>query len=538
MARRAPITSGVGRAVRALMLVVAWLLLATAPAFAHATLVRADPADGAMLAAVPARLSLSFSEPVAPLVLDLVRPDGSSLRQRQYAVNQNTIAIELPKTLGEGTHLLVWRVVSADGHPVSGVLTFSIGTTSAAPSIPGEGDDWLLRATILSARLALGLGLLLGVGGAFAMSWVTRDLRIGGGPAIVFIVLGLVAAPLSLGLQGLDALGAPLDQLGQQAVWNAAMTTSFWRMAAIAWFALALGLLALASRGLLAKVLSLAAFAGVGAAFATSGHAAAAEPQWLTRTMVFVHTTTIAWWTGALIPLALTLKHKAHHASAALHRFSAAIPYVVAALVAAGIVLAIIQVETPSALVETAYGRVLLLKLALVAMLLAIAAFNRWKLTAPALADDAASVQRLARLIMVETVIVVLILATTALWRFTPPPRALAIAAAEPASIHIHTDKAMADLAITPGHAGVVDASIIVMTTDFGPLDAKSVKLTLSGPSTGAWAIERSAEKPGDGTWRIEGLELPAPGEWTVRIDIAMPESGLASLDGKIDIRP
>lgn len=538
MTRGAPIASAVARAARALMVVVAWVLLATAPAFAHATLVRAEPVDGAMLATIPPRLSLSFSEPVAPLVLDLVRPDGSSSRQRQYAVNKKTIDIELPKTLGEGTHLFVWRVVSADGHPVSGVLTFSVGTTSAAPPVAGEGDDWLLRAAILTARLALALGLLLGVGGAFAMSWITRDQRIGGGAAIGFVVLGLVAAPLSLGLQGLDALGAPLDRLGQQAAWNAAMMTSFWRMAAIAWFALALGLLALASRGRLAKMLSLAALVGVGAAFAASGHAAAAEPQWLTRAMVFVHATAIAWWTGALIPLALTLKHKAHHASAALHRFSAAIPYVVAALVAAGIVLAIIQVEAPSALVETAYGRVLLLKLALVAVLLAIAAFNRWKLTAPALADDAASVHRLARLIMVETVIVVLVLATTALWRFTPPPRALAIAAAEPASIHIHTDKAMADLSITPGHAGVVEASIIVMTTDFGPLDAKAVKLTLSGPAAGAGAIERSAEKPGDGTWRVEGLELPAPGEWTVRIDISMPGSGLASLDGKIDIRP
>ena len=57
---------------------VAWPpSLRQTPAFAHATLIKTDPADGAVLAQGPRTISLTFSEPVSPLVLTLVRPDGT-----------------------------------------------------------------------------------------------------------------------------------------------------------------------------------------------------------------------------------------------------------------------------------------------------------------------------------------------------------------------------------------------------------------------------------------------------------------------------
>jgi copper transport protein len=155
-----------------------------------------------------------------------------------------------------------------------------------------------------------------------------------------------------------------------------------------------------------------------------------------------------------------------------LRRFSAAVPYAIAVLFAAGVVLAVVQVEQPSALLDTAYGRVLLIKLALLAVLFVLAAFNRWRLTRPAASGDARGARRLARTIAAEVAMVLLILAVVACWRFTPPPRALAIAAAQPATTHIHAAKAMADVTVTPGRAGPVAVSIFVMTGDFDPLPA------------------------------------------------------------------
>ncbi|RYE80879.1 MAG: copper resistance protein CopC, partial [Hyphomicrobiales bacterium] len=52
--------------------------LATAgQAMAHAALTKTVPADGAVVASAPGELSLSFSEPVSPLVLNLIGPDGT-----------------------------------------------------------------------------------------------------------------------------------------------------------------------------------------------------------------------------------------------------------------------------------------------------------------------------------------------------------------------------------------------------------------------------------------------------------------------------
>ncbi|TIV50895.1 MAG: copper resistance protein CopC, partial [Mesorhizobium sp.] len=78
-------------------------------AFAHAALVATDPADGAVLTQSPAQFSLTFSEPVSPLVLTLVRPDGSQLALTSFRLNDQTVEIDNPETLKSGTHVLSWR---------------------------------------------------------------------------------------------------------------------------------------------------------------------------------------------------------------------------------------------------------------------------------------------------------------------------------------------------------------------------------------------------------------------------------------------
>ncbi|TIV63927.1 MAG: copper resistance protein CopC, partial [Mesorhizobium sp.] len=120
-----------------------------------------------------------------------------------------------------------------------------------------------------------------------------------------------------------------------------------------------------------------AALLCVGAALAASGHASAAEPQWLTRPLVFLHGAAIAFWAGALAPLGLALRREPAEAKVFLRRFSRAILPVVIMLAASGIVLAIIQVQEPAALINTSYGRLLLLKLALLLFVFTLAAVNR-----------------------------------------------------------------------------------------------------------------------------------------------------------------
>ncbi|TSE07240.1 copper resistance protein CopC [Mesorhizobium intechi] len=530
-----PVGRIAGGLLRLLMVLI--VMASTSQAFAHAALIKTDPADGVVLAQAPTQFSLTFSEPVSPLVLTLVKPDGTPVALTSFRLGEQTLEIDNPQTLKSGTHVLSWRVISADGHPVGGSLLFSIGAPTEPPAVP-EAVDWPLRLSIWIGKVLLYIGLFLGVGGAFALAWLAGNGAAGRRFVTAAILCGLVAAPLSLGFQGLDALGAPLSHLAQPVIWRTGLGTAFGWSVLAALTALGIGLLSLAGPRVLARPLALASLLGVGLALAASGHASVAEPQWLTRPLVFVHGIGIAFWAGALVPLGLALKRQTAGAAAFLRRFSRAILPVVAVLAAAGIGLAVIQVQTPSALAGTAYGRLLLGKLALLVFLFTLAAVNRWKLTASAEAGATEVRRRLTRSIGVEMLIVLAIFGVAAGWRFTPPPRALAIAAAQPASVHIHALEAMADLSITPGHAGPVAASMIIMTGDFGPLDAKEVTLVLSKPDSGIEPLKRAATKPGDGSWRVDNLIIPVPGRWMVRIDILVSDFKMVKIEAPVDIRP
>lgn len=507
-------------------------------AFAHASLVSVEPADGSVVAAAPRSFALRFNEPTSPLVLKLVRPDGSSIALERFALRDTTLEIEAPAGLANGTYVLSWRVISEDGHPVGGAAVFSIGAPNASGArAPAEAIDWPLRIAIWLAKVLMYVGLLFAVGGTVFTSWIGGRSPSASHAAVSVGVAGLIAAVVSIGLQGLDALGLPLSSLMQRAIWSAGFATSYGATAAIAAGALVAGLVALRSHGKPAKALSLAAFIAVGLALAASGHASAARPQWLTRPAVFLHGLGIAFWAGSLLPLAMSLARQAPDAEAVLLRFSRAIPFAVAALVAAGIALALIQLRSLDALWTTRYGQVLLVKLGLLLVLFALAAINRMWLTGPSARGDARAVHRLRNSIRIEVFLVVAILGVTAVWRFTPPPRALIEAAAAPAFVHIHTAKAMAEVTITPGRAGPAAASIMIMSGDFAPLEAKAVTLVLSNPASGVEPIRRPATKVGDGKWRVDGLNVPFAGRWSVRVDILVSDFELVKLEDEIDLR-
>ncbi len=544
MIRGRPVSSPAWRwPVRALAaLGLALLAMATSidGALAHATLMRTEPADGTVIADPPARLSLTFNEPISPLVLKLIRPDGTAVVLHHHSLRGETLDIHAPGDLGTGTYVLSWRVVSEDGHPVGGSIVFSVGApTRGAAVAAGDAIDWPVRIAIWAGKAALLAGLFLGVGGAFHRAWIAAGSRHGVRFAGGAIVLGLAAAPLCVGLQGLDALGAPLSAIIQRIAWTTGFDTSFGRTASTAVCALIAGLVSLGiSRPTLGKALSLLALVGVGIAMAASGHAGAADPQWLTRPAVFLHGVGIAFWTGALVPLAAQLAAVSPDAVASLRRFSRAIPVALVVLSAAGIVLAVIQLEHPGALWTTDYGRVLIAKIILLLAVFALAAVNRWRLTRPVVQGVPGAGRRLARAILIETVLVLGILGVAALWRFTPPPRSLATAAAEPAYVHIHTTKAAADLTIAPGRAGPATAAIVVRTGDFKVLDAREVGLVLTNPAAGVEAIRHPARKADNGIWRVDGLVIPMPGHWSVRVDILVSDFELVRLESAIDIRP
>lgn len=96
-------------------------------ALAHARLVESAPFDGAVLAAAPTRVTLRFDQEVefalGKMVLQGVPP--KDLVPIATNADPHTLAAALP-ALVPGTHRVTWRVVSRDGHPVEGELSFIV----------------------------------------------------------------------------------------------------------------------------------------------------------------------------------------------------------------------------------------------------------------------------------------------------------------------------------------------------------------------------------------------------------------------------
>jgi copper transport protein len=506
----------------------------SAPANAHATLLRAEPRDSAVLTAAPSEAVLVFNEPVAPLIFKLVRPDGTSVPLDANARNE-TVRLPLPPGLRSGTSLLSWRVISADGHPVGGALLFSVGHTSAPANLTQDTSDTAVRAAILVARIVLYIGLFFGIGGAFFMAW-TIPARASVGTRIIATSLAaaFAAALLSIGLQGLDSLAAPLSDIGHPSIWLIGSQTTYAYTALIAAFALLLALLSLLPRRP-RRLLSLIALLGLSLALASSGHGSAASPQILMRPAVFIHAGAIALWGGSLIPLFLLLREPTD-GRAPLMQFSRTAPFVVAALSVAGIALAVVQVARPDMLWTTAYGRIFLLKCAALVALAALAAVNRFLLTPAVLRGERAASRRLRQSIAAEIALAVVIFCLAAGWRFTPPPRALL--PSEPAFVHLHGETAMADVTLEPGRAGPTELRIHLMHEDLSPLAAKEVSVRLSNPNAGIEAIVRSAVPDEPGHWRANNLILPVAGIWTVEIDALVGDFDKVRLDGPMVVEP
>lgn len=105
-------------------------------ALAHSDLVSSDPADGAVLATPPATVSFTFNEDLLP---DFVRfiatdPTGQTGDLPVSAVEGPTATMDWPAGAPAGEWTVSYRVVSQDGHPIEGGITFAYDAPAPSPS--------------------------------------------------------------------------------------------------------------------------------------------------------------------------------------------------------------------------------------------------------------------------------------------------------------------------------------------------------------------------------------------------------------------
>ncbi|RDD89022.1 copper resistance CopC/CopD family protein [Streptomyces parvulus] len=371
-------------------LLVLLLLGGASSASAHATLESTDPGDGSVLGRAPDRVTLTFSESVG-LRDDSFRildPGGHRVRTADAGRadgRSDTARVDLPADLGEGTYTVAWRVVSADSHPASGAFTFSVGKPSAtsAPVDAGPSEDPLTATLHKTARYLayLAAALLIGVAAFVALcrppdtTGLRRPLAAGWwtllGTTLALLVL---RAPYEAGTGPADALDA--DALAGTLTSRPGVLLLA-RLALLAPVALLLIRTARDGRHRSPWATATGAVLAVALALTWSAgeHASAGLQVPLAMTSFVLHLLATAVWLGGLVALLTTLRTAPDAATAA--RFSRVALASVTVLAVTGVYQSWRGLGSWQALTGTTYGRLLLAKVALVALTLAAAAVSR-----------------------------------------------------------------------------------------------------------------------------------------------------------------
>ncbi len=522
------------------LLALLFCAFSCANAFAHASLLKSTPGDGDLVKNAPQAIELLFNEPVEITAATLVDPKGAIGALKPTAGARPRVVIPLPGALTEGSHLLSWRVTSEDGHSVSGSLVFSIGRASGGGGEQASEDSTIilspLSGPLVTMRLLLLAGLISGVGASIFAAFVGPPAQV---RTLALVALGAAAfaALLAIGLQGADAHGQGLLALTERAIWRSGLSLPQGSASMLLLLAIGCATLGLFTRGSTARVLTSLALAFVALGLAWTSHSRAWRPEALMQAAITLHLAAVVLWAGALLPLLRA--SWCDDFATRLRLFSRLAAPVYALLLLSGVALAATQFLAPRAVFATAWGAALGVKLGLVVAISLLALINRYRLTEPALAGDYAALMNLRRSIKLECAAALLILATVAFWRLTPPPGSLGVRNDRAAQIHMHGADAMASMTIKPTRVGPVRIGIEPKAIDLSPLRVKEIDLYLTPDAAGVAPIHRTARLlPGGDIWEVDGLTIPAPGIWILQLDLLIDDFDRRRLDAVVTIKP
>ena len=144
----------------AVFLVAACVLLAgRLPADAHASLVSTDPADGSTIATPPPSVELTFSDDLDAGFVAVLAPDGSKVGTSEPRLSGTKMTADLQESHQAGRYTVAYRVLSVDGHPVTGQFTFTATSGHQATSPKSATDESFVdrHGTLLVVGLALAM---------------------------------------------------------------------------------------------------------------------------------------------------------------------------------------------------------------------------------------------------------------------------------------------------------------------------------------------------------------------------------------------
>lgn len=521
------------------MLAIAFILLLAmaltgggGSAYAHASLVEAVPAADAELAESPPQIALTFSERLEEGLYWIRVFDENQRKVTEQAATMNPehtgLILQLPK-LDKGTYVVTYHIISSDGHPIDGTYLFAVGESLKQPQAGGKQpqlehlhrqSDPFHRFGVkdilqFASRIAFYLFMLTFTGWLLWSRWFAaktsahaKELLKGWGERlqqaylIVYILFLMAHLPDLIGDGGADALVQLFTGTSVGYAWASGL------------------LLALLSFVVLYRYAWLDyLWAGaVWLAKAFLGHAAAFQPVSETVTLDWLHLFASSVWAGGLLMMLILWRKDREHALRLYPSFSLAALLSILLLVISGVLSVLLFLPDVRYVTETAWGKWLLVKIALVVLVILTAFFIRYTVAR----KQAASAGNLIR---TDTLLMVMIVGIVGIFTYLTP-----LPANEPLNWHVMGEKIHMTAQISPNAPGVNDFTLKVWLPE--NLKPKQVVMKLHQEGAGAIApievpltpYEDQAADESYGmkkySYKARGPYLPYPGKWKLEIRV------------------
>jgi copper transport protein len=561
---------------RAVILALIVVLLTSGVVFAHADIARSDPAANAVLEVAPAQVTIEFTEPVEPRLsrIDVLYDDGSVADNNDTTrdpVDSKVLRVSL-KDSREGTYIVSWRALSeVDGHVTSGSYVFSVGQPIDRTKASATSTGAVTSPLDMIARALTFIGQAV-IAGAVAFRWLVwrpalksaqladevdqRSLPDTKRVLIAALALAAAGAALLLIAQAGNSGGSIGDWLGTRVgrVWLGRAATL-----------IAIGVLldditatargsrfgTIASIWLPGQLLFLTTL--------TSHSAAISQPPIIPFAADFVHLIATSIWVGGLALMAFVVPRVARTLSTedrswlwlrTVVNFSTMAAVAVGVLILTGSYLSFLHIGSWTALIGTAYGRTLLLKLAFAGIAMLVGAYNLIvikprldrAIDQPELGPQLQ--RRFRRTVLIEATVGLLVLASagalTALPRSKDPQPTVA---ARPLQLTTRSEDLDVALTLDPARSGASSYTVRLSQNGQAISDAQEVSLRFTYLTRGLGTAQAAAQATADGAYAANGAYLSLPGEWQISTAVRRPDTFdvfadyrvRVNLDGRIE---
>jgi copper transport protein len=595
-------------------------------ASAHAVVTSSQPTDGERLPTAPTSVTFQFTEPVKADLggLKVVDANGHRVDTGPTRTSGNSLTTSLQNGLLAGTYVASYRVISADSHPIKGAIVFAVGDASAtgvniSALSGGASQDRSFEFLGAISRFLAYAGALTAAGLGFFLVFV-HDGGSDGHPLARIVrgaaLLGAIGAIGATAAQAALATGRGWEAVFDVGVIHQVLLESLDWANLVLLAGLALVLTSLEARRRGARQ-ALAFYGGMATtlSFVFSGHSTTAPDPWIAIGSNGVHVIAAALWLGGLIGLGVVLVARTRAiqvvaaaeadsetpaptnapiepvavgttlmvteqpiTSAAVDRlratalivarFSTVALVSVIALGLAGSTMAWVELGSLGALTSTTYGRLVLVKISIVLVIAALAAYNRQRLVPEILGDidlagDLASDQsgdltndesdpaaidrgandgdagrdvitaqpdtwateglrRLARTVIIEVLAILAVLGVTSVLVNTTPGRnAVGDVGAVNQTLPVttSTDGSTLNLVVAPAQSGVNAIHLSYYDPNRRPITISGpVKIELTLPSADIGPISRDPLPAGPGHYILNDADLSPAGLWTITV--------------------